>query len=113
MSLGAREVRDPDGVLVAGEEALAEQETERGFHQLELVFLRVQAAHQRLERVLDVAHEGAVVFGEGVEELAQAAGHDGPGAVLQGLADILFTPAFLRPVAAAHGHLRLLVGFVE
>ncbi len=87
-------------MLVPCQEAVPEQQLERGLHELELVFLRIQATQEGFGGVVDVADEGAVVLGQGVQELAEAAGHDGPGAVLERLADVLFAPAFSGPVAA-------------
>ncbi len=50
-------------MLVACQEAVPEQQLERGLHELELVFLRIQPAQQCFGGVVDVADEGAVVLG--------------------------------------------------
>jgi hypothetical protein len=107
VGLGAREVGDPDGALVGLQEAFTDEQADRRLDQLQLVFLGVEAPQERLHGLVDVSDEGAVVFGQGVQELAQAAGHDGPGSVLQGFPNVLFAPAFFGPVAAAHGCLPL------
>lgn len=89
-------------MLVPCQESLPQQQLERRLHELELVFRRIEPAEESLGGVVDLADERSVVFGQGVQELAKAARHDGPGAVLERLADILFAPAFLGPVAAVN-----------